>query len=202
MSPTDAAARILEVVGRDGRGLRVTFLWDEDRFGHEIAYLEGREATVCLRADLGRGQDPWPASPALQQLSLEELQPGRPGALLVGMAGQSHWSQSVEVDAATTSVTFDAACRVQGPPRWLGSRYRAIPDAGVEAAPDGGLTLPGRVALNVEPAADGPPARIETAGLCVAIAPDWRTLSLPATVRWKYRISVRAAAALPSGAAV
>jgi len=200
VSPTDAAARVLEVVGRDGRGLRVTFIWEEDRFGHQIACLEARAATVCLTAELGRGRDPWPASPALQQLSLAELQPGRPSALLVGMAGQSHWSQSVEADPATTSLTFDVACRVQREPRWLGSSYRASHGAGSRPTPDGRIAMGPEVELDIQRAADAPPAGIKSVGRSLVIAPDLHRLSFPSTVRWRYRISVRAATASPGGA--
>jgi len=202
VSPTDAAPRVLEVVGPDGCGLRVTFSWDDDRFGHEIAYLEGRLAIVCLTAELGREQDPWPASPALQQLSLTELQSGRSSALLVGMAGKSHWSQSIEADAATASLTFDVACRVQREPQWLGSRYRTRPGVWDSPAPDVRIARGGRVELKIEPAANSLPSRIENAGPSLAIAPDLRTQRFPATVRWKYRIAVRAATASPSGVVV
>lgn len=200
MSPTDAAARVLEAVGRDGRGLRVAFRWDEDRFGHEISCLEGADATVCLTAELGRDQDPWPASPTLQQLSLEELQPGQPSALLLGMAGQSHWSQSVDADPATASLTFDVACRVQREPQWLGSRYRVQHEAACRPTSAGCIALGGGVELTIELAADSPPARITSAGRSLVIAPDLRVLRFPSTVRWKYRISLRAATAPPGGA--
>jgi hypothetical protein len=191
---------VLEAVGRDGRGLRITFRWDEDRFGHEISCLAGAAATVCLTAELGRDQDPWPASPALQQLSVEELQPGRPSALLVGMAGQSHWSQCVDAEPATTSLTFDVACRVQREPQWLGSRYRAHHDAACPPTPAGRIALGGGVELTIELAADSPPARITGAGGPLVIAPDLRVQRFPSTVRWKYRISLHVATASPGGA--
>lgn len=199
VSRTDAAARVLEVVGRDGRGLRVTFVWDEDRYGHEVACLDGRSPAVCLAAEMGREQDPWPASPALQQLSFHELKPGRRGALLVGMAGRSHWSQCVEVDADTTSLTFDVACRVQGQPQWLGSSYRTRDGVWAGPTPDGRIATGARVELNIEPAANGPPSRTEIDGSRLVIAPAWRTLRIPSTVRWKYRITLRSVTPLPSG---
>lgn len=198
MIRTDALARVLEVVGRDGRGLRVAFIWDEDRYGHEIACLDGRSVVVCLAAETGREQDPWPASPALQQLSFHEVEPGRRGALLVGMAGKSHWSQSVEVDADTTSLTFDVACRVQAQPQWLGSRYRTRDGVWTGPTPEGRSATGPRVELNIEPGANLHPSRIEMAGSRLVIAPDWRTLRIPATVRWKYRITLCSVTALPS----
>jgi hypothetical protein len=200
VSPTDAAARVLEVVGSDGRGLRVTFLWDEDRYGHEIAYLDGGSATVCLAVEAGREQDPWPTSPALQQLSFQDLEPGRRGALLVGMAGQSHWSQSVEADAATTSLAFDVACRVPRQPPWLGSSYRTLHGHWSSPVPEGRIATGARVELKIEPAAQSPRSRVEIVRGRLVVAPDLLGLSFPSTVRWKYRINVRIATAAPSGA--
>jgi hypothetical protein len=179
--------------------LRVTYNWDEDRYGHEIAYLEERFATVCLAAEAGREHDPWPASPALQQLSFQDLAPGRRGALLVGMAGKSHWSQSVEVDAATTSLTFDVACRVPAQPQWLGSSYRTWHGDWSGPTPDGRVATGAHLELKIEPATNSPRSRIEVVGGRLVVAPDLLNLSPPYTVRWKYRLTVRTATASPSG---
>jgi hypothetical protein len=118
------------------------------------------------------------------------------------MAGRSHWSQSIEADAATASLTFDVACRVQREPRWLGSSYWALHGVWDCPAPERRIARGLRVEFKMEPAADSPPSRIEHAGPSLAIAPDLRTLRFPSTVRWKYRIAVRAATASPSGMGV
>jgi hypothetical protein len=201
VSRTDAAARVLDVVGHDGRGLRATFLWDEDRYGHEIACLDRRSVAVCLAAESGRERDPWPASPALQQLSVQDVKAGRRGVLLVGMAGTSHWSQTVEADAATTSLTFDVACRVQRQPQWLGSSYQTMHGDWGCPTPDGRSVTGACVELTVESATNSAPSRIEIDGGRFVIAPDLRMLRLPSTVRWKYRITLRAVTPLPSGEA-
>ena len=203
MSPTDAPLWVLQVLDPDGCGLRVTFFRDGDRYGHEIACLtEGSAATVCLRTELGRDRDPWPASPPLQQGSLEPSPHGGQMALLIGMAGKSHWSQSVETDPGTTGLTFDVACRVHRQPEWLGSSYRAsrkvalITEAGVGVAAAPGLQL----AL-ISEAPDGSfPSRMDFCGSQVAIAADLSKLRVPSTVRWRYRIALLGAPAASNGA--
>ena len=172
VTPTDAPPRVLQVLDGDGRGLRVFSSRDEDRYGHEIACVTGPVATVCLRAELGRDRDPWPASPPLQQGSLEPSSRGRQMALLIGMAGKSHWSQSVETDSAATSLTFDVACRVHRQPVWLGSSYRRTIPSRLSAS-----TVRLTVAAGIELALTGEApdssfVRLEVGGGHVAIAAD------------------------------
>ena len=61
----------------------------------------------------GTATDDWPPSPPLQSLSIETLPDGRRVALLVGMAGRSHWSASIEAVASAPSLssTSPAATR-------------------------------------------------------------------------------------------
>lgn len=76
----------------------------------------------------GSADDSWPASPPLQDLHIEQRGDGQRVALLVGRAGGSHWSMSVEADNAAERLTFDIACRLRATPRWLGSTYQvAVP---------------------------------------------------------------------------
>ena len=70
----------------------------------------------------GSASDDWPASPPLQNLSIEELAPGRRAALLVGMAGRSHWSASIEPVPGQAALLFDVACRTSDSDVSLGSR--------------------------------------------------------------------------------
>jgi hypothetical protein len=203
--PTDAALRTLQVVGRDGRGLLVTWFQDDDRYGHEIAVVSGSKATVCLIAETGRDRDPWPASPPLQQYSLEASPLGRPTALFIGMAGKSHWSQSIETDdSATAALTFDVACRVHRPPSWLGSTYRTNRAAQVLSASSVRLAVAEGVdvtvtALTGQASDHSFPGPIEVDGSQLAIAADSAKLRLPATVRWRYRIALDTASAAQHG---
>ena len=115
-------------------------------------------------------------------------------ALLIGMAGKSHWSQSVETDPATTSLTFDVACRVQRQPPWLGSSYHAsaggafISASGVRVAVAPGIEL----ALTSEAPDNSFPSRLEVCGGQVVIAADLSKLRVPSTVRWRYRVALLA----------
>src|SRR5262245_46882266 len=60
---------------------------------------------------------------------METLPDGRCAALLVGMAGRSHWSGSIEATPASAEIVFDLACRHSGAPQELGSRYRVLDGA-------------------------------------------------------------------------
>lgn len=117
-------SEIIEAVGSDGVGLKLVFKWDVDRYCHAISVI-GRDGRIMLLAESMNGSvdDDWPPSPPLQTLSIENLPDGRSVALLVGMAGRSHWSASIEPVNGQSKLIFDIACRHSGPPRWLGSRY-------------------------------------------------------------------------------
>lgn len=112
--------------------------------------------------------------------------------LAVGMAGKSHWSQSVESDPASLSLTFDVACRVHQPPLWLGSSYRAncpleaLSASRVRLAITAGLAL----MLTVEAPDNSCPVRMEISGARVAIVADLGTLHVPCTLRWRYRVAL------------
>ena len=109
----------------DGTRLQVDFFWQRDRYAHRIlAGVGGRELKL-LESVEGSDQQDWPPSPPLQQLSIEQPRPGEHVALLVGMAGKSHWSVSVEPLAGKAGFLFDVACRRSAPGR-LASTYRPL----------------------------------------------------------------------------
>jgi hypothetical protein len=164
---------ILETRDSTGRGLRVEFFRRGDRYAHVISLLDGEAVTPAWESVEGTDAHDWPPSPALQQISLETLAGGRRALLLVGMAGTSHWSLSVE--ATQGALLFDAACRVKQVPEWLGNHYES-------RTPASGL-LKWVVADDSELAA-GPEH--------VTIQPASATLDLPATARWTYRVTLAA----------
>ncbi|MBI3465753.1 MAG: hypothetical protein HY000_22275 [Planctomycetes bacterium] len=128
----------------EGGGLRVVFARAGDRFSHTIGYVarsasDFRLPTSDFRSptsDLhfvpllesieGTPDDAWPASPPLQSLHCEDRPDGKQLALLVGMAGRSHWSLSLELDPALGTVTCDVACRLHDEPGALTSTYRIV----------------------------------------------------------------------------
>ena len=76
----------------DGR-LQVDFQWHRDRFVHKV-FVDQREVGFGVE---GESIDPWHASPPVQQISREEID-GASVILVVGAAGQVHWSISVHFE--------------------------------------------------------------------------------------------------------
>jgi hypothetical protein len=157
--------------------LRLMFLWRGDRFGHRIEGQIDGAWQVLLESIEGSPADDWPVSPALQSLHVEH-RPEGPVALLVGKAGASHWSASVEPLEAPSGFRFDIACRTGQPPRNLGSTYRFPSSAAAQL-------------LMIAPEGDASASREAPAPVCTAwrIAPIEIPPELPVTVRWRYTIS-------------
>ena len=159
----------IEATGGDGTRLRVEFTWRADRYGHVISLMKAAGQTVPLLESIeGSGDDAWPQSPPLQSLSIEKLAEGRSAALLVGMAGRSHWSASIEPALGVSGFVFDVACRHSQAPNWLGSRYRRLSAAAADVSIRG----------------DG--AEVVSEDEIVAIQPKM-IASGAGTTRWKYR---------------
>src|SRR5947208_6718154 len=117
----------MDAPGRNGLMLRVEFRWNNDRFKHVVSIVDVTgQATPLLESLEGTPSDPWPPSPPLQSLHIEKLSDGRRATLLVGMAGRSHWSASIEVALGEAKLVFDLACRHTQQPQRLGSRYRRL----------------------------------------------------------------------------
>lgn len=104
-----------------GGGLWIEFRWRGDRWGHRIGIDNSR--FPILESLEGTADEHWPPSPALQQLHIEPRCATRQLALLVGMAGRSHWSMSMELDAVVGRAVVDVACRVKQAGARLGSTY-------------------------------------------------------------------------------
>jgi hypothetical protein len=194
----------LESVSPSGHVLRVVLEQAADRVGHRIEVLVPRVADspsilAELRSLEGTSHELWPPSPPLQSCSLQEIRPGQIAAFLVGMAGKSHWSASIEAVPSQGVVVFDVACRVPQMPDWLGSTYSPSA-AGMEDQHSRQLQSPvailrlGKVALSlsVAPAGDAaPPAMNLTSegGLQIACCLDAPVLR-PTTFRWRYSVRI------------
>src|SRR5688572_22582104 len=117
----------IDAASPDGRVLRVEFIWRGDRYVHCISLVEpSGEVSSLLESIEGDPDDVWPSSPPLQSLSLETRPDGRQVALLVGMAGGSHWSASIEALPNAGELAFDIACRHTKQPAQLGSQYQRL----------------------------------------------------------------------------
>lgn len=116
----------LSIDCRDGSTLNVSFDFTAGRFRQKV-WLQTSEGELGDRweDETEAGDEDWPASPPIQQLSLESIN-DRPTLLGVGQAGKSHWSISIEpIDfEGEAALRFDVACRTRTDPGWLGSTYR------------------------------------------------------------------------------
>jgi hypothetical protein len=157
--------------------LRIEFVWCADRYVHRIL-TSTPDGEYILTSREGRPDEKWPVSPPLQSLHLEDRPGGARVAMLVGMAGRSHWSMSVETDIARSRLLFDVACRVSEQPSWLGSSYDFSP------LKDGSLT-----GLKIEPKL---PAilQLESRERAAIFVPS-ETGPLPRTIRWGYFVTLR-----------
>ncbi len=191
-----AASQFLDFPINDGHKLRVEFFKQGDRYAHRLSAVlveeDGSRRVIPLAESVeGTADEPWPPSPPLQSLSMEEMPVAGRAALLVGMAGRSHWSASIELDLiGKDPPRFDLACRFTTVPERLGSTYCIAPgilmreskgfvgvqhtDSGIIAVFNG---ISGRQMikpiLNVEAGEFHLPAE---------------TLTPPATAQWRYCI--------------
>lgn len=161
----ETGAPQLEALDPQGFGLRVVFTRHGDRWQHAIERVQEGQGQTALQSIEGDSNDEWPTSPPFQELSQETLPDGRTVLFLVGRAGTSHWSASVESALDPPSLLFDIACRHSQLPQQLGSAYQSLTSN-----------------LKVE-------ATIGQA-LQTVVTPTQITSRLPGTTRWQYRLTM------------
>ncbi len=169
--------------------VQLRFSWRGDRYHHALFLGAGGAETALLESVEGTPLDRWPPSPPLQSLHQEQRPGGVQVALLVGMAGSSHWSAAIEL-CAGGGVTFDVACRVRSEPESLGNLYRLGP--GVKWDENSAALTAGAARCRVAcHANDGAATKVTTpsAGL-LGFQPTWSQLTFPATVRWRYTFTL------------
>lgn len=171
-----------------GDRLRLRFARCGDRWEHTVEMRFADRLVWKLRSEEGMADDDWPPSPPFQSLEMHRQPDGRQFALLVGMAGASHWSASAEADSATERIVFDVACRVKLESRWLGSSYLLSDCDANDAQPRIEL-------LSCESTPAAFPVIVEAAEGRIAVSIADLTGPVPQTVRWKYAISAREPAA-------
>ncbi len=106
--------------------LQVVFQRHADRYAHQIICTAADGSQIVWASQEGTAEETWPSSPPLQTLHVETRLDGSQAIMLVGMAGRSHWSMSVEADEQHHQILFDVACRISEPPLWLGSSYQCL----------------------------------------------------------------------------
>jgi hypothetical protein len=168
-------------------GLRIDFQRRGDRFAHQVSRIFPDRTGGLLFSHEGHPEEAWPASPALQSLNLETRPSKGQTAMLVGMAGRSHWSMSVEADAIQNRLLFDIACRIHDPPAWLGSMYSSINQHDA-AWPLDCLTL---TAWHGERSDQAILIQIDRLNGTVRIPARLATEAYPQTIRWRYEIGIQ-----------
>jgi hypothetical protein len=109
----------------EAAGLRISFHTCEDRIAHTVGLLIDGRIVPLLASLEGTADDDWPPSPPLT--NVEVVQQGhRQQAMLLGMAGRSHWSATVIANESARRMEFEMACRLKEPPQHLGSSYRSM----------------------------------------------------------------------------
>lgn len=140
-------------------GLMIEFVWREDRYAHTIS-----AGTIKLEAIELVGWE----TPVFQEVHQQ-------GDLVFasGMAGDRHWSASVEM--SDEGLLFDVACRLKSlPSNSLGSAYT---DWEKEH-----LQIVGK------PAGSSPPPQLKTIDQTLTIAAAVDEVSLPTTLRYRYAV--------------
>jgi hypothetical protein len=199
MSPSRVAPPIpnrLEMPLTGGTLLRVDFDRAGDRWRHRVALVlpEGSSVVspvLLLESQEGSSDEDWPASPPLQAISIEERPRKLPSALLLGMAGSSHWSAAIEQHPAEKKLRFDIACRTTERPANLGSRYRLAPRVDVMHVDDAGCRLRFLAAgiafeLGGEQNKDSPLPAMGLSERDLSIYYGEPTVDKPRTYRWVY----------------
>jgi hypothetical protein len=126
------SGQTIEAIDSQRQGLRVQFTKELDRLAHTISVVCGEQVVPLLRSCEGTDQQEFPPSPPAQQIAIQEIDK-RQVALLVGMAGRSHWSASVESYPTDRRLNFDVACRVNPSERVsLSSTYQVLSPATAE----------------------------------------------------------------------
>ncbi|MFN0020783.1 MAG: hypothetical protein ACKVP0_21195 [Pirellulaceae bacterium] len=181
---------ILESSDSSGHLLRLIFEQIADRVAHRVEVLNSTgEKLAEFRSVEGTSADEWPASPALQSCSFQEIRPGQTAAFLVGMSGKSHWSASIEAISGRGALDFDFACRVSQEPQWLGTTYAIDP-----LSPWSGTQFqlgPTGMALELAHASDK--CVCEVSGKSLRFSCVQKAEKYPATIRWRYGIHLAAA---------
>jgi hypothetical protein len=171
----------------NGGGWQLVFERHDDRIRHRIEVPAAGGWRTLIESVEGTASAWWPPSPPLQSLHVESRSTGSV-ALLVGMAGRSHWSASVEIAGDGEEAVFDFACRAPAAPDWLGCRYRAEAQQPVDAAQE--TLCVGRHAVRFRGLEPQPLriARDVQGGIEICAVPTsgrW-----PQTVRWRYAARV------------
>ncbi|MBA2115461.1 hypothetical protein [Bremerella alba] len=194
-SSPDPEALFVESMRDDGVGLFINFVKQKDRFGHIIALVDGDECVPLFVSIEGDDEEPWPESPPFQEIHMEERKEGTV-ALLVGMAGDSHWSAAVEPMDEPGGIHFSVACRMKDYPMRICSRYGCA----LEETIDPTLQRDGpwvwkinevEVCVDVIAQEQFPTPEVPASASGFEVNASLDGEPFPKTIQWRYKIWVR-----------
>lgn len=100
-----------ETLGVRSEHVDLTFRYVRDRWHHEFSVYEADGWWTLLRSIEGLAEDLIPASPALQDLRLEQLSDQVFEFQGMGQAGSAIYSAAIRMDLAALEVAFDLCVR-------------------------------------------------------------------------------------------
>lgn len=107
----------------DGGDLgQLSFKWANDRYCHHWIAASGE-----VLMESSETNDPWPASPPMQQIHQQSFPDGREVIFGVGMSGRGHWSASFTLVPDLKCWIVELACRSPIAPESLNSTYNLLP---------------------------------------------------------------------------
>lgn len=180
-------------VGSHHLGLDVEFRWTGDRYQHAISLANGHHVTTLLESIEGCGDEAFPPSPPIQQITHHDI--GSTGSVLlgIGMAGRNHWSLSVQANPDPVALEFDVACRVAGDGAIgrLTSSYQAT--SSILRGSDRDVVVqhtqsPICCRIDPHPARDTAGAEVEIDGTAARLEAIVGRVMEPTTIRWRYRV--------------
>ena len=185
----------VESIRPDGTGLFVSFVHTNDRYGHVIALVQGDDIIPMFVSIEGNSEEDWPESPPLQEIHIEPRRE-QSVALLVGKAGDSHWSVAVEPAAAGGTLTFAVACRMRDYPRQICSRYGSVLEEPIEPVleRDGPWVFPiqgAEVCVDVIPQEEYPTPEVPASRTGFEVNASLDHEPFPKTIQWRYKVWVR-----------
>lgn len=189
----------LAAIDANGTGAWAEFARHGDRYTHQLVAQDNAGGSCpLLTAVEDRLHHAWPCSPVTQGLNMDDLRrydPGdAPAAMLIGMAGDGHWSMTVERDRdqSKCGLVFDVACRVKSLPPRLTSTYR-LGEAVKSTKIAVGVLLECHIgSFELRPVAfskisDSASCQIELTAteVCLVTEITWES-PVPATIQWRY----------------
>ncbi len=97
-------------------GWRLEFSWQIDRWQHQLWRAKGRDWVPAVTSVEGNAEQPWPGSPAFQNLYYEQIDPDIGEVQLLGQSGKNHYSGAIRCDSRQQIIDFDLAVRIQAHP--------------------------------------------------------------------------------------